>query len=173
MSSIWRPRTILIGMVGLSVLMTGCERFPRDPAGTLERVEKRGVLRAGAFENPPWVTVEPDGTVTGVEVALIEDFARELGVSVEWSHEGAEDLFASLEKHELDVVIGGITQQNPWRTQLGFSLPFATIHPGDGEEPKRQVMAVASGENAMLMRLEAFLLSRRDEVEALQVEDAP
>ena len=48
--------------LALVSLAAGCQ-FPRDPEGTLDRVEG-GTLRVGVVEDPPWVELggrEPGG----------------------------------------------------------------------------------------------------------------
>ena len=59
-----------------AVAAAGCG-IPRDPESTLDRV-RGGTLRAGITASEPWTTLE-GGRPGGVEVALVERFAQELG----------------------------------------------------------------------------------------------
>jgi polar amino acid transport system substrate-binding protein len=63
------------------VLLVGCG-LPRDPAGTLARVEASS-LRVGLVSNPPWADFS-DGEPTGIEVELVNQLASELGTDVQW-----------------------------------------------------------------------------------------
>lgn len=106
--------------------VAGCG-IPRDPDGTLDRVEG-GTLRVGAAANPPWITLGPaeGDEPTGVEAELVRRFARDLGARVEWV-EGAEaDQFAALHEGELDVVVGGFTTDSPWRAKAALTYPYVT-----------------------------------------------
>lgn len=99
-----------MGIVATAVLtaltLTACG-IPRDPEGTLERVEG-GTVRAGITENHPWTDLS-GGEPAGVEVDLIEAFAESLGARVEWFDGSQAELLENLEKRELDVVMGGFT----------------------------------------------------------------
>ena len=64
-----------------AVLAVGCQ-YPRDPEGTLDRV-RGGVMRVGVTHVDPWVKLD-GGTPSGVEVELLERFARTIDAEVEW-----------------------------------------------------------------------------------------
>ena len=99
--------------------------IPRDPEGTLARVEG-GVLRVGVVDNPPWASVPASGEAAGVEPRLVRVLAAELGAGVEWVPGGESELLAALEHHSLDLVIGGLSAASPWGPKLGFSRPYYT-----------------------------------------------
>jgi polar amino acid transport system substrate-binding protein len=220
------PRYAVL-LLFLSVLLAaGCERFPRDPQHSLEQVLGRGKLRVGVSNHSPWVTGNAPGKPGGVEPALMEAFARELQVEIEWHWGSAQQHFEALKHYELDVVVGGITRSNPWRKEVGFTSPYyvsramvgvpesgdrissvegraVALRPDSGlhyllkergarpfkrgnlegvDMPvaadaweierlglrktditltrRRFVMAVPSGENALIMRLENFLMQK-------------
>jgi polar amino acid transport system substrate-binding protein len=102
-------------------MVAGCG-LPRDPEGTLDRIQG-GVLRAGLLEHPPWATGE-GGDPTGVEVTLLEGFARDHDARVQWFPGPEEELLRALEHRELDVVVGGLTADNPWSRRFQFARPY-------------------------------------------------
>lgn len=131
-----------------SVACVACD-LPRDTDGTIDRV-KGGVLRVGVVDHPPWASTA-DHRVSGVEPSLVADLARDLHTHPEW-HYGAESaLLDSLHERKLDIVIGGLTAESPWKTEVAFTRPYE-----GGDEP-RHVLAVAPGENAWLLRVERYL----------------
>ena len=75
---LWR----LIVVVALGLLALACGSLPRDPKGTLRRVQG-GRLRVGLVEHPPWV-VRTEGEPAGAEVELVRALAAELGATPEW-----------------------------------------------------------------------------------------
>src|SRR5690606_26006009 len=98
--------------VGLLLLMTllvlsGC-RYPTDIEHSLEKIEG-GVLDVGLTENPPWV-IRTDEGPAGLEPEIIADLARQLGAKVHWHWDGESALLKALKEHQLDLVIGGLTQ---------------------------------------------------------------
>jgi polar amino acid transport system substrate-binding protein len=152
----WRV-TLLVTVV--AALLAGCGvTIPTDPEGTLERVTG-GTLRVGVSPNPPWTEAAQDGEPTGAEVGLVKEFAATLQAEVSWTVGGEEALIKRLEEGDLDLVIGGLTADTPWEEHIAVTKPYAE---GTGPDGKRirLVMAAPPGENAYLVRLEKFLLSR-------------
>jgi hypothetical protein len=144
----------VLGVVGCLTMMgaSGCDDLPRDPNDTLERVQ-RSPLRAGAVANPPWV--EHGRIAAGAEVALVERFAHELGSEVHWRLGSEQELFAALEAFELDLVVGGLQESNPYLAHVGKSRPFGAAFAGQAV-----VIATAPGENRFLLTLDEFLHRR-------------
>jgi polar amino acid transport system substrate-binding protein len=113
----------LVAVALMAVAAAGCG-IPRDPESTLDRV-RGGTLRAGITASEPWTTLE-DGRPGGVEVALVERFAQELGARVEWVDGSEADLIGALEVRELDLVVGGLTADTPWQTKAAITRSYAT-----------------------------------------------
>lgn len=125
-----------------AVLLLACG-IPQDPEGTLERVQG-GRMRVGITERPPWATVE-GGTPAGVEVELVEGFARSLDAEIDWFPGSEAELFTALEKRELDLVIGGFTDDDPWAQKVTFTQPYAMIEVVVAAPPGRAPPADLSG----------------------------
>ena len=105
------------------VALAACD-FPRDPQGTLDRV-RGDTMRVGWVANPPWV-IHEEGAPTGIEPALVREFARELGAEVEWLQGGESELMGALERFQLDLVIGGMTRQTPWGMRVALTSSYHT-----------------------------------------------
>ena len=123
--------------------------IPRDADHTLDHV-RNGVMRVGIVEHPPWAHASDSG-VAGVEPALAADLARQLHARPEWRRGAESELLQALHERKLDVVVGGLTSDSPWKRKVAFTRPYE-----GGEHPKH-VLAVAAGENAWLMRVEQYL----------------
>ena len=118
-----RKRTrVLLTMITVAAAACG---IPRDPEGTLARVEG-GVIRVGVVDNPPWASLSASGEAAGVEPLLVRVLAAELGARVEWVPGGESELLAALEHHNLDLVVGGLSAASPWKPKLGLSRPYYT-----------------------------------------------
>lgn len=122
--------------------------MPKDPEDTLTRIRETGVLRAGIAPREPWTASSGAG---GPEADFVTAFAQSLGARVEWRHGSESELFEALETFELDVVVGGFTADNPWGPRLGMTRPYAEAG------RKKHVMAVAPGENRLLLEFERAL----------------
>jgi polar amino acid transport system substrate-binding protein len=116
-------RAVLVTAALVAVLAAGCG-VPRDPESTLDTV-RGGTLRAGITASDPWTTLE-GGRPGGVEVELVERFARELGARVEWVDGSEANLIGALEVRELDLVIGGLTADTPWQRKAAITRSYAT-----------------------------------------------
>lgn len=110
-------------VLSLAVAATGCN-VPRDSDGTLDRVRGR-VVRVGVVNAPPWA-VDSGGAISGVEPALVTALARELGARVEWVRRPEAELMTALHDREVDVVIGGLTGDMPWKTQVALTRAYYT-----------------------------------------------
>jgi polar amino acid transport system substrate-binding protein len=119
-----RPKAPGTWLAVLLLLPLAACQYPRDPEGTLDRVTG-GVVRAGVGDDPPWAAVER-GRPAGIEVDLIEAFARSLGARVQWTHASEEELMEGLEEGSLDVVVDGITVDSPWNGRVGLARPYVT-----------------------------------------------
>lgn len=135
-------------LLAVLLLSGGCN-LPQDPEATLERV-RGGTLRVGISENPPWTGLAGD-SANGLEAELLDRFANELSAHIEWTPDTEGDLLPALERGELDIVICGLHDGTPWRDRVGLTQPYLTI--GN----KKHVMAVAPGENRLLLELDRFL----------------
>jgi polar amino acid transport system substrate-binding protein len=99
--------------------------LPRDPNGTLARV-RGGTMRVGVVEQPPWTTLPAGRGAGGIEGALVAELARELGAKIEWVRATESQLLEALEMRELDIVIGGLTDDSPWVQHVAVTKPFYT-----------------------------------------------
>ena len=151
-----RSRLVLVAVVA-GAISVGCSDFPRDAAGALERV-RGGELRAGAIDNPPWITWSSDDTVAGVEARLVEAWAGTLRARVRWQRGDTAGLTDALHRREIDVLAGGLRQETPYAAMLALTQPYLQARDAHGES-HRMVLAVTPGESALLLDLDRFLAS--------------
>ena len=119
-----------------AVAATGCQ-YPRDPDGTLNRVEG-GVMRVGVTEADPWVVLEQDRPVGGAEVELARHFARDLGARIEWVQGSEEELVDAAKEGQVDLIAGGLTSKSRWKKDVAFTRPYVET---------RTVVGVPAGES--------------------------
>jgi hypothetical protein len=139
-----------LALVGLAASLVACG-LPRDPEGTLERV-RHGKLRVGATHNERWVTVErPDAPPHGCEPSLVRALADHLSADLEWTIGSESVLYDRLRRQELDLVIGGLVDDTPWKDRVGLTSAYVADHDG------KHVLAVPPGENAWVVEIERAL----------------
>jgi polar amino acid transport system substrate-binding protein len=110
-------------VLAVAALLGACQ-FPRDTEGTLDRV-RGGVMRVGVTHVDPWVKLE-GGEPGGVEVELLERFARTLGARVEWVEGSETELMEALHGRHLDVVAAGLTRRSEWQRVAALTRPYVT-----------------------------------------------
>ncbi|NYE36758.1 membrane-bound lytic murein transglycosylase MltF [Nocardioides cavernae] len=136
-----------VSIVLAALLLGGCGlSIPTDPDGTLDHVRTEGVLRAGASPRAGWVDLD-GGDPGGREPELVTRFADDLGAEVEWTVAGEEELVRMLDEGEIDVAVGGFTEDNAWVDEVGLTRAYTSTH----------VMMVPMGENALQSELERWL----------------
>lgn len=140
---------LVLGLSGCGIVV------PADPQGTLSRVTD-GELRVG-WSPDPGLLAEAEGAddaPTGSLADLIEGFADGIDAEIEWTQASEETLVGLLERGELDLVAGGMTDQTLWVDDAGVTRGYPGI---DGADGRSIVLLVPLGENAFLSALERYL----------------
>jgi len=143
-----------LAIVALAVISSaGCD-FPRDPRGTLEAV-RSGTMRVGIVDNQPWTRME-DGRASGVEVKLLEDFARELGAETSFVPGTTPELLEAARQGEIDVMVGGYTSTSPGVSEgkeAGVTGPYLTTRTLVGVPPGTPAFEDPSGREIAVGRI--------------------
>jgi polar amino acid transport system substrate-binding protein len=151
-------RSPLFPIAILVATFAGCG-LPMDPDGTLNRV-RGGTLRVGLVHHPPWVDIRQDRVLTGREVTLVKELARDLGSKIEWVEGWETALMLELERRRLDLVVGGIPEKTAWQGKVGLSRPHAR------SGTFKMVLASPPGENDWLLFLDRWIAGRAEAKES-------
>lgn len=151
-----KARAVRLLLLAVFVLGGGCG-MPRDPEDTLERV-RGGTLRVGVVERAPFTRVEGQ-TPSGPEVELVQEFARTLEATVEWTVGTEAEVMEALKHRELDLAIGGIRADTPYGAHVALSRPYLRsrllVGAPSGQSPpselKGQHVAVEKGAAAIAL----------------------
>lgn len=147
-----RLQGVLLALA-MTAVLAGCGiSVPADPEGTLQAVSG-GELRVGVSSDEGLADVSGDAP-TGPLIDLVNAFAQSIDAEVEWSTGSEETLVVMLEEGDLDLVVGGLTDQTPWVDRVGVTRGYSGI---EGARDRAIVMFVPLGENAFLTELEGFL----------------
>lgn len=130
-------RLLLLAALALSA----CADFPRDADGTLDRVRSDHVFRVGIVA----------GGWDGQQRAFLAGLSEATGARPHLFVGPAELVLPDLEAGKLDLVLGTVTPDSPWSTEVAFLQPI-------GEQPgTRRLLLVPmakNGENAWIMLIE-------------------
>jgi polar amino acid transport system substrate-binding protein len=110
-------------LMALTVAATSGCQIPQDPDGTLDIV-RDGTLRVGVTESAPWVDLADPDNPEGVEPELVRRFATRLNAEIDWIDGSEEALIGALKEGQLDLVVGGLTKQTPWKKEASLTWPY-------------------------------------------------
>jgi len=133
-------------VAAVAVVLGGCQ-YPKDPDGTFNRVTG-GTMRVGVTNAPPWAELKDGKPVGGLEVELVEDFARVHGAKIQWVDGSEEELMHAMKEGAIDMVIGGITAKSRWKKEAAFTKPYLKSQtvigapPGSSVDPKLKMARV-------------------------------
>jgi polar amino acid transport system substrate-binding protein len=113
---------IAFALLMAALAAAGCQ-YPRDPDGTLNRVEG-GVMRVGVAESDPWVLLDGDEPTGGAEVELARRFARDLRARIDWVHGSEEELVDAAKEGQVDLILAGLTTKSRWKKDVAFTRPY-------------------------------------------------
>jgi polar amino acid transport system substrate-binding protein len=117
-----QPTALLAVAMAATILSAACQ-YPRDPEGTLDRVQG-GTMRVGVAHNPPWVDLSGERPA-GVEPRLIRRFAERIGVGkIDWVEGTETELVEAMDGFQLDVIIAGLTRSSPFMTEVALTRPY-------------------------------------------------
>ncbi len=138
----------MIRLLFLYILLlwpAACDSIPADPDGTLNKVRAERTFRAGLISSGS------DRAAGAEEKRFLHRVAAATGARPILTEGAAESLLLDLEEGELDLVIGPVGPDSPWKKRV------AILHPlGETLEPPRLVIVpiARNGENRWIMLLE-------------------
>lgn len=153
-----RSRRVVAGLAAVTTVTAAAAcsgPLPYDTDGSLDRITG-GTVRVGVSENPPWTDVDDDDGVSGREIDLATGFATAHDATVEWTPGAESQLVEAMSDGKLDMVIGGLTADSPWQSEVALTREYTEDVTADGDTIQR-VMGVPLGENALLVALETYL----------------
>ena len=92
----------------------------------------------------------------------MKEYAAQQNAEIKWIKNTENDLFQDLKERKLHLIIAGLTDDTPWKSEkIGVTRPY--IEASD----EKHIMTIPQGENAFLISLEKFLLSKEDEIKQM------
>jgi polar amino acid transport system substrate-binding protein len=157
-------RRYLFFVFALAALITASCDFPRDPRGTLDKVQG-GTMRVGIVNHDPWTQME-EGRASGVEVALLRDFAGELETEIVFVQGTVPELLEAARLGEVDVVAGGFTDTSPGVSEgkeAGVTSPYLMTRFAVGVPTGRPAFDDPSGRRIAVERIDGTAALLKEE----------
>lgn len=106
-----------------ATILTGCDGIPADPDHTSERVRAEGRYQVGLI-------APADVPSAALEQAFLAHVSQAAGARAVIEADAAEPLLLRLEEGDLDLVIGRVAADSPWRTRVSPLPPLADAQGG-------------------------------------------
>ena len=91
---------------------------------TLEKVQKRGVLKVGFSTFVPWAMKNKKGEFIGFEIDVAKELAQDIGVEPEFIPTKWSGIIPSLLTGKFDIIIGGMGIRPERNLKVNFSIPY-------------------------------------------------
>ena len=114
-----------IAAVVLSVLMLACCLTACGGGATLDSVKKAGKLTiATSPDFPPFEELQADGSVTGIEIDILNLICEELGVTLDIKQMNFDSVLPGIQAGKYDVGVSGISVTPQREKNVKFTVPY-------------------------------------------------
>jgi len=113
----------LFTLVSLAVLVSLLLGACGAGASThLDKIKQAGVIKVGtSADYPPFEFVDANGNKTGMDVDLMTEIAKRLGVKLEWVDMPFDSLIAGVQQGKIDMSISGFNYSDERAKVIDFS----------------------------------------------------
>ena len=112
-------------VVFLFLILMMLSSFAAVSADDLEDVREAGEIRFGiAPEYLPFIYHDPKGELTGIDVALMEELGRRMGVSVKLVDMAFDGLMDSLDIGQVDIIGGALSKTGSRMERIDFTRVY-------------------------------------------------
>lgn len=109
----------------LAVLMLSCCLSACGSFATLDSVKKAGKLTiATSPDFPPFEELQADGTVTGIEIDILNLICQELGVALDIKQMNFDSVLPGIQAGKYDVGVSGISVTPKREKNVKFTVPY-------------------------------------------------
>lgn len=125
-------RWLTLFAVSLMVAMVAaCSGGSKNVGPTVEDIKAAGKIRIAVFGDlPPYGYVKNDGARAGLDVALGERLAADLGVKPEWVQVNADSRVDALKSDKVDLVLANFTVTEDRKNVVDFADPYMKVSIG-------------------------------------------
>ncbi len=120
------PLLALVSAILLLTAPSGAGQLQQQliQESTLEKVQKRGVLRVGMDTFVPWAMPDKNGELIGFEIDVATRLAKDMGVKVEFVPTKWSGIIPALLTGKFDVIIGGMGIVPARNLKVNFTQPY-------------------------------------------------
>lgn len=117
--------TAMLLIFVLAITLAGCSSA--EPASHMEAIRQAGVIKVGtSADYPPFEFVDENGTMTGFDIELMNELAKRMGVTVEWTDMPFDSLIAAVQEGKIDASISAFNYSAERDEKVDFTEPYFT-----------------------------------------------
>jgi polar amino acid transport system substrate-binding protein len=94
-------------------------------ADVLDNILEKGTMRVGVALFTPHTMQAESSELSGFEIEVAKDLARDLGASTEFKVYNWEDIIKALQDDEIDIILGGMAITPERALKISFTQPYA------------------------------------------------
>ena len=115
----------IVSIVLAAMLLCSCLTACGNSAATLDSVKKAGKLTiATSPDFPPFEELQADGSVTGIEIEIMELICQELGVALDIKQMNFDTVLPGIQAGKYDVGVSGISVTPKPEKNVKFTVPY-------------------------------------------------
>ena len=115
----------IASLVLAAMLLCACLTACGSSAATLDSVKKAGKLTiATSPDFPPFEELQSDGSVTGIEIEIMELICQELGVTLDIQQMNFDTVLPGIQAGKYDVGVSGISVTPKREKNVKFTVPY-------------------------------------------------
>jgi len=115
-------RISIVAFLSVLLILIGCGK--KEQGSLLDEVKQRGVLMVGMSTFVPWAMNDKEGNLVGFEIDVAKEFAKDMGVKVEFVPTKWSGIIPALLTGKFDVIIGGMGITDERLKKVDFSDPY-------------------------------------------------
>jgi len=117
-------KSILTGIMAALGLFAGITTTTAQTPDTIAQIKQRGTVVVGVKNDyKPWGFLDPSGKIVGMEIDLVDEIAKKLGVKAELIPVTAANRMEFLNQGRIDLVIATLGDTEPRRKVIGMIEP--------------------------------------------------
>jgi polar amino acid transport system substrate-binding protein len=117
--------TSLLLIVMLAGALAACSA--QEPASHMEAIREAGVIKVGtSADYPPFEYVDDTGKMVGFDIELMEEIAKRMNLTVEWTDMPFDSLIAAVQEGKIDMSISAFNYTEERDQTVDFTDAYFT-----------------------------------------------
>jgi len=120
-----RATNILLAVSIFALLIAACA--PQEPQNRLEAIKQAGKIVVGtSADYEPWEYKDENDEFVGIDMDIMREVARRMGVDVEFQDLGFDALITAVQEGKVDAAIAAMASTEERKQSVDFSIVYYT-----------------------------------------------